>query len=177
MNHQPYETWILDDVELTGDQRHQMDMHLKDCSECRRLADGWHSAVKVIQTSPEVTLKAGFTRRFMDSLPERKVRRQRSLARRLFWGLSISAGAALMTGMGFLLTLNSPITWIVNSVNAVLDLASTFTVIQSTLQSWLNVIPLPLTLLLALAVLSWFSLIGSAWVFTMWKINQQGVQS
>jgi len=177
MNHQPYETWILDDVELTGEQRHQMDTHLKECSDCRRLADGWHSAVKVIRTSPEGTLKAGFTRRFMDSLPERKVRHQRSLARRLFWGLSISAGVVFMTGMGFLLTLNSPITWIVNSDNAVLNFLSTFSVIQSTLQSWLNISPLPLTLLLVLAVLSWFSLIGSAWVFTMWKINQQGVLS
>lgn len=177
MNHQPYETWILDEVELTGDERHQMDTHLKECSDCRRLADGWQNASKVIRTFTEVTPKVGFSRRFMDSLPERKVRRQRSLARRLFWGLSISAGLVLMTGMGFLLTLNSPITWIVNSVNSVLNFLSTLTVIQSTLQSWLNISPLPLTLLLALAVLSWFSLIGSAWVFTMWKINQQGVLS
>ena len=177
MKHSLYESWILEDVQLSEVQQQDLDAHLKECNECRRLADGWQNAAKMLHTSPEITVKPGFTRRFMDSLPERKARRQRSLARRLFWGLALSGGMTFLAAAIAFIAVKSPVALLVDFISGFLNLSTTISLVQSTLQRWLQISPLPLTIALSLVVISWISLISTAWVFTMWKINQQGVQS
>ena len=39
MNHQPFETWLLDDKVLTPTEKRELDSHLRTCKNCTALAE------------------------------------------------------------------------------------------------------------------------------------------
>ena len=89
----------------------------------------------------------------------------------------LSGGLTFLAAAIAFIAVKSPVALLVDFISGFLNLSTTISLVQSTLQRWLQISPLPLTIALSLVVISWISLISTAWVFTMWKINQQGVQS
>ena len=37
MSHQPYETWLFDEAELSSEQSQALQAHLQECQQCREL--------------------------------------------------------------------------------------------------------------------------------------------
>ena len=76
MDHQLYESWLLDDERLTAGQERELRLHLQDCLECAALA----RSNRVLRAAPMSTPPTGFVLRFQERLAaERKAQRLRSI--------------------------------------------------------------------------------------------------
>ena len=81
MNHQPFESWLLDDKYLSATEKRELASHLRDCRTCTALAETGLALRSAKVTSPA----AGFTLRFQQRLAAQKVAERR----RKLWGLII----------------------------------------------------------------------------------------
>lgn len=78
MNHQPFETWLLNEQPLTNEQKRELNAHLRVCMDCANLAE----TGTILRAKRMAVPDAGFTIRFQTRLAARRAleRRQR------FWG-------------------------------------------------------------------------------------------
>jgi len=103
MNHQPFETWLLDHSELTSEQHIQLESHLEECTQCRKLASALQVVEKALAGTSAISPAPGFLDRWRSSLPARRTNQHREESRRLLIGLSGGAALALLV----LIVLNS----------------------------------------------------------------------
>src|SRR5688572_27437288 len=91
MNHQPFETWLLDDKHLTTIEKRELDSHLRACKTCSALAQTGFA----LRSAKVVSPTAGFTLRFQEKLVLQKIAERR----RKLWGLIvlIVSGVSLLT--------------------------------------------------------------------------------
>ena len=90
MNHQPFESWLLDDKYLSATEKRELDSHLRDCSTCTALAETGLALRSAKVASPA----AGFTLRFQQRLAAQKIAERR----RRLWGLIV----LIVSGVGLL---------------------------------------------------------------------------
>lgn len=103
MNHQPFESWILDHKSLTAEQKKQLVTHLSTCKRCQQLDSAWHLAESQLKKALPVSPEPGFAARWRESLPARQAAHQKEDGRRWLIGLSSAAGLTLL----ILIVLNS----------------------------------------------------------------------
>ncbi len=94
MNHQLFEKWLLNKESLSADQRSQLKSHLEQCGKCRTLAASWEQAEARLNKVKYTEPRPGFSKRWLNSLPERRQLRTRNLVRTWLFSLG---GAALMS--------------------------------------------------------------------------------
>lgn len=82
MNHQPFETWLLNEQPLTTEQKRELDSHLRTCTHCTALVETGIALRNKRMVAPAV----GFTTRFQTRLAAQRVieRRKRFLGVILF---------------------------------------------------------------------------------------------
>ncbi len=73
MNHQLYETWLLEDQALNAEQRRELILHVRECRTCAAL----EYSNFALRATPAIPATAGFTNRFQARLV-----RQRAIERR-----------------------------------------------------------------------------------------------
>jgi hypothetical protein len=91
MDHRPFEDWLLDNKDLTSNEKRQLNAHLQTCHSCSALAEV-DLALKSIRVASPAD---GFTERFQVRLAARK----KALRQRNFWGfllLTISVFSVLV---------------------------------------------------------------------------------
>jgi len=77
MDHQSYETWLLDDERLTAGQERELRLHLQSCPQCAALAQ----SNRALRAAPMSAPPAGFALRFQARLAaERKAQRIRNIS-------------------------------------------------------------------------------------------------
>jgi hypothetical protein len=86
MNHQPFEKWLLDGAALNPTHHEQLQVHLKKCKTCSRLAVNLPRLEQKLTSTPAVKPRAGFAKRFQANLATRQAARQR----RQTWSIIIS---------------------------------------------------------------------------------------
>ncbi len=174
MNHQPFESWLLDDLPLASEQRRELDSHLRTCPRCTALAE----TGLALRAPRMVTPAPGFTQRFQARLEARRLaeRRQR------LWGLILFS----VTGVGILTWLTSPLLgrladspaeWINLVLGYLMFLISSVQVLTEVGSVLLRVVPgfVPPIMWMALAsVLGGMSLL---WTVSIWRFTRvpQGV--
>ena len=93
MDHQPFEDWLLNDERLTAGEEWELNLHLRGCAQCGKLA----RANRVLRAAPVATPPVGFALRFQQKLAaERKAKRIRNIL-----GLTL----ILVVGMGVMFLL------------------------------------------------------------------------
>lgn len=97
MNHQPFESWLLDEKPISHEQRRELDLHVRTCTYCSALLE----TGKLLSSARPVSPAAGFASRFEVRLTARKLEDRR----RRFWG------ALLFTlgGIGLFVWLAGPV--------------------------------------------------------------------
>jgi hypothetical protein len=85
MDHRPFEDWLLEDPPLTGEQKRQLQAHLRSCPTCAAL----HEVNLALAAARPVAPAAGFRARFQVRLAAHKAAQRRRLAAGL---LSLSVG-------------------------------------------------------------------------------------
>jgi predicted anti-sigma-YlaC factor YlaD len=77
MKHQPFETWIFQDERLAQDQRRELDLHLKSCSQCRTLSQAWQELAGRFASLKLALPAANFGTRWQERLALRRRQRAR----------------------------------------------------------------------------------------------------
>lgn len=77
MNHQQFETWILQDPDLNQEQQRALHLHLKGCSHCQAFYQAVHQVDHLFKIAPEPAPAPHFTARWMDRIERLEKRRNR----------------------------------------------------------------------------------------------------
>jgi hypothetical protein len=120
MNHQPYENWLLDENPLSESQANSLEEHLQRCTECSQLNLAWMAARRQLDLKPQMEPKAGFSKRWMDSLAERRTREHTRQTRRLFIGFGATSLALLVLWLIITLVTASPASMLAGLIETVL---------------------------------------------------------
>jgi hypothetical protein len=108
MSHQLYRDWLFEEEELLPEQSEELNLHLQQCDECRRLAHGWGQVLSQLSQAPIMDPMPGFGLRWRERLvAERMKAHQRHTsillvlftfgAAVLFLPLASEVGLALLT--------------------------------------------------------------------------------
>ena len=77
MNHQQFETWILQGPDLTKEQQRELHLHLKGCSRCQGFYQAIHQLDHLFKTAPETTPAPNFSARWMARIEHQERHRNR----------------------------------------------------------------------------------------------------
>jgi anti-sigma factor RsiW len=171
MNHQPFDTWLLEDKPLTADQKRELQAHLQACARCGALAEtgvALHAARERGLAAPA----AGFTLRFRGRLAVHKQaeRRRRSIGMLIFviGGLSLLAGLSL-TLLAPLFA--APAEWIALALSYVFFLTAALQALGDVGQMLLRVAPGFVPPFMWLVVASTLAGVGLLWVVSVWRLT------
>lgn len=172
MNHQPYETWLLDEPNLSPQDDAALQAHLQTCAQCRLVKTGWESARSRLNNHRMVSPEAGFSQRFTGSLAARRIRQaHQQQVRRLILGLSLGViGSAVLLGV------------VIFSVASPVDLLVRATAILTGSIAWWNRVSQlliaglqqPLVLIVWILLTSGLCLLAFGLLFTLWRISSKG---
>jgi hypothetical protein len=167
MNHQPFESWLLDDKPVTSRQKLELDAHLRICSYCNALAETGQALRSVKKVSPA----AGFAVRFQARLArQREVERRRRL-----WG------AILFTFGGLVMLLwiaapylasffAAPATWITALIGWGVFIFTTLQALEQAGRVLFEVIPGFLSPFAWMVLSSALAGIGLLWSVSIWRL-------
>jgi len=175
MVHQLIDNWLQDPAGMNAEQTRELQAHLADCPDCKRLYTGWQAAQNLISTQPVITAPAGFTARFQASLPERRKHAHRLQARK--FGI-ILVGAILSITILLLVRFFSA-----HSAVEVLSQGIQFLTIapQRVVEAryiiafWLGQIPVVYLIVAGFLLVSWTMLLPATWVLALRRSKHQGV--
>lgn len=170
MNHQPYETWILDEHPVSDEHKIALEEHLKTCPECVKLKRSWVMVEKTLISTPVKQAPARFVNDWKGSLAARKRAQEKKQARTLLISLC-SGGVAIMialaalflpefslisVGVGFVTTLVQLLTGLENFWSIIFRLSRS--------------IPVSTIIITGVLISSWIILACLAWGLSIWKL-------
>ena len=176
MNHQPFESWLLDDKHLNANEKRELDAHMRSCRYCTALAE----TGLALRSASVVSPAAGFTARFQSRLAAHKLAERR----RRLWGLILLTLSGLvligiLTGPFIKSFTSAPVEWLT-------ALTSYFLYVYTSLQAFVeaavvlvrmapNFIP-PYGWMVMLSTAAG---LGLAWVISIWRFSNkpQGVSA
>lgn len=75
MNHQQFETWILQEPDLKKERQRELHLHLKGCSRCQSFYQAVHQLDHLFKIAPDPAPPANFSTRWLDRIERRERRR------------------------------------------------------------------------------------------------------
>ncbi|MCJ7623047.1 MAG: hypothetical protein MUO76_06065 [Anaerolineaceae bacterium] len=177
MCHQPFETWILDEKDITDDERIMLQSHLDECGQCSKLQQSWLSARSKMELSQMLSPEPGFTSRWQDNLTKKlqeQQMRQVFKLRRFFLYLGTANVLTMILLVSFIMISGSPVNWLVSTLNQLLELTVWLGQTQHFVVSLIQALPpiFPITFWILLT--SGVSTLALIWVVSIWKISFQG---
>lgn len=176
MNHQPYETWILDDYPVTEKQKSELDYHLKECPDCSELSESWVKTGRTLKSPVIVSAPVYFVRSWKANLALRKYELERKQKRNLT--LLVGAGAVVVLfGLAALFLPGISIISIsVGLISSLVHLLNTLENVISIIVRSVQQIPAPTLVIISLILSSWFLFASVAWGVSIWKLATQRKQ-
>jgi hypothetical protein len=175
MNHQPFETWILDPLDLEEPDQTALRHHLEACQDCRQLQKKWLLLHQELRTPPILAPRPGFTRRWQAGMAERRLREQRRQAWKLFLLCSGAATAVLLIMVGYILLTSSPAAWIQAAMRTINGTLGAYSSMRDLATTWMSMTPLGLNVVIWAALIFSFCLLAITWAFAMWRTAFAGV--
>jgi hypothetical protein len=176
MSHQPFETWLFDEADLSSEQSVALRAHLLECEQCRGLQKAWKALDVKIQAAPMVSPQPGFSRRWRASLAERRARQQVLQVRRLFIGFLVAALITLLLMVVVFFLTASPLNLLVFLFEGVTKLVIQGSQLQHVIVPWLRTVPLIIPLAGWVILSSGLSLLSLFWIYSLWRIHSKGVR-
>jgi len=174
MNHQPFETWLLDDKVLTPTEKRELASHLRVCKTCSALAETGLAlrSARVVSPAP------GFAMRFQHKLAAQKLAEQR----RRLWGLIV----LIISGVGLLgwflapvlsSIAASPVEWLISAAGIFLFMFTSLQTFGEIAAVMLRMLPNFLPPYLWMVILSGLAGMGLLWAVSIWRFvrRPQGV--
>lgn len=174
MNHQPFETWLLDDKTLNPAEKRELDSHLRLCKTCSALAETGLALRSARVAAP----RGGFVLRFQNRLAAQKLAERR----RRLWGLIalLASGAGLFAWFAapLLSTIASnPVEWALSLASYLLYIFSSLQAIGGVIGVFIRMLPDFLPPYAWMVILSALSGGVLLWVVSIWRFARrpQGV--
>jgi anti-sigma factor RsiW len=177
MNHQPYETWILDEKELIPDQKMDLLEHLEKCPKCSGLEKHWKAARQEVKSMPVVAAPADFSRRFHASLAERRRLLALQQTRVLLISLVSSGVAILITLAVFLLPHTSIVSVMVSLFTTFFKLINSVTSLWIFLSSMLRSAPTGFLVSVGVMISLLVSMVSVLWAVSFYRITMKGMKT
>jgi predicted anti-sigma-YlaC factor YlaD len=177
MAHAPFESWILNDEQLSCNQVEELNEHLKNCSECACLYDNWKSVNIALKKSPTESPRPGFAARWQAGLEERRLRLQHEQIKRFFFIIGGANILSILIFIGFLLANNTWFNLLINALQQITTIIIWFTQTQQYVISLLQILPPFFSLTLWVLFTTSLSVITLIWAATLWRIVFRGVQT
>lgn len=176
MNHQPYESWILDDEKLDRSQQVELEEHLRDCPKCNKLQQSWAVARMQIKSAPVRQPAAGFSGRWQQSLAERKRYEESRQTRNLLLGLSGTALLLLIILAVIFMPDFSLIGLTVSAITTIVNISKGLSTFMELVTSITRTAP-PGVMILSVLILSTLtSVFCFIWGVSLWKLSRKGVK-
>lgn len=181
MSHQPFETWLFADEELTPQKNHTLASHLQDCEDCRKLSDALHQVTDVMASSKDPLPVPGFTQRWQQRLIIHRHQKQQ----RRMWLMTIGLFAIAGFILTALLFLNhQTVNWVYELSQFIANFslaAAKANQAWSILQSITGALPIliPIGIVLGFGLLSAMSVMVITWIRSLvrlYKPIKEGVQ-
>ena len=173
MNHQPYETWILDDQPTAQKERNELEQHLKDCPDCIRLSESWKRVDKALSNPVVAPAPAYFLRDWKANLAIRKFELERRRKRNLMVLLGSVALVILFILAALLVPGVSIISISVALISSLVALLNTLENLITLIVRSIQQVP-PRSLIITTVILSsWFLFATVAWGVSIWKLATQ----
>jgi len=172
MSHQLFEAWILSEEQLDPQQQQALDMHLKECKQCRALSSALNEVAVQFNSTPAPLPTAGFTTRWQNRLSI--YRQQREQRKMWFLTLGLFAIAGLIFSVLILLNLNNT-----NWFYEIGQFIASFSLMAARVQRFLNGITslytafpilIPIVVIFGIGTLSAITALTVAWFSTMIKL-------
>ena len=174
MSCQPFEDWLLNDKRLTGEEKREINSHLRICPRCAAISETGFAlrAARVIRPAP------GFAARFESRLAAQKIAERR----KRLWGLFLLtfAGIGLFSGLAapyVYVIASAPVEWLTSAIGYFLFIVTSLQVVLEACSVFLEVIPdilPPYAWMMFISALAGFSLL---WTVSIWRFSRapQGV--
>lgn len=174
MNHQPFETWLLDDKVLNPTEKRELTSHLRECKNCSALAE----TGLALRSSHVVAPAPGFTMRFQQKLAVQKAAEQR----RRLWGLIV----LILSGVGLLgwflapvliSIATSPVEWLISAAGLLLFVFTSLQAFGEIVTVIARMLPDFLPPYMWMVILSGLAGMGLLWAVSIWRFARrpQGV--
>lgn len=170
MNHQPFETWLLEDKHLSKVEKHELDSHLRTCKPCSALAE----TGLALRSAKVISPAAGFTVRFQQRLAAQKVAERR----RRFWGLIV----LIVGGLGLLswavapyvyAFISAPVEWLTAAVGYFLFLFTSAQAFSEILKVLARILPSFIPPYVWMVMLSALAGLGLLWIVSIWRFARK----
>lgn len=175
MNHQPFESWILDEEPLAKQQLSELEDHLLCCPSCKSLQESWLIAKHQIKSAPVKQAAPGFSMRWQSSLKERREAEERAQSRTLFIWIGCIIAVLLIS----LAVIAMPeISIITVMITLVTNLVTFSTSLDGLLQFVLSItrsVPPTTLILVAIGLSSLLSIVSFIWGLSIWRMSRKGV--
>jgi len=174
MNHQPFESWLLDDKHLSANEKRELDAHVRTCRYCSALAE----TGLALRSTSVVSPAAGFTARFQSRLTAHKIAERR----RRLWGLILLAvtGAILLGILAAPLIktfVSSPVEWFTALTSYFLYVYTSFQAFGDIASVLARMAPNFIPTYGWMVMLSTVAGLGLIWIISIWRFSNkpQGV--
>jgi len=178
MNHQPFETWILNDaMELSQDQTFELKRHLESCRDCQQLYQNWQTARSFLTISSSVSPLPGFTMRWQNSLAIRQAAQRKRQIRKIFSFLILGI---LITSLMLFLYANTYLglsNVLVTMIKELAILSLSFAKITLIARSLMNVLPPIIPIGAWILSTTTFTALTAAWLVAIWQVAIKGVEN
>lgn len=126
MDHYPFKSWILDEIELDQEQRRRLEEHLAVCPQCAQLSRSLNTALQTIRSAPEMAAPPDFTRKWVASLEARRREQEKKQARTLTIVLASTALIVALVSLYIFLPELSLISMAAGTISAVVGVLNGF---------------------------------------------------
>lgn len=174
MNHQPFETWLLDDKYLTPAEKRELDSHLRECKTCTALAE----TGLALRATRAVSPAPGFAMRFQQRLAAQK----HAERRRVLWGmlLMITLGLGLFGWLAAPVVMSiaaAPLQWLFSAGSYFLYLFTSLQAFGEMIRVLARVMPDFIPPYAWMVLLSAFAGMALLWMISLWRFarNPLGV--
>jgi hypothetical protein len=176
MDHQPFETWILDDsFHISETQAKELKAHLEICSRCQNLKNNWESAHASLINTSTISPAPGFIKRWETRFVEKRLRQQKQQIRNLLLILFIGIAAFSLLLGSYLLATTNPADLLVMLLKSITQAALFTDQIGRIFSLLLGILPPVVPIGFWILVTTTFSALSITWGVVMWRISFKGV--
>lgn len=173
MSHQPYESWIFDEVPLSPEERVALQDHLENCTACRDLHQSWSDARSQMKNLPMRAPSKGFSQRWSLSL---NTRREFKTRNQTWWFFLVIAGGAsisLLLMASQILILGSPFDLLLTILHKSIHFAAHTSNIFKVLITGIQIIPTAIIIPAGILFLLVFLALCFMWFFSLSYISKK----
>jgi hypothetical protein len=169
MNHQPFETWLLEERSTTPEQERELQLHLKACKYCTAL----YETGVALQSKQMDSPAPGFTDRFKKRLAAQHIAERRHK----LWGLIVLVLGAIallfgLAGSTLLSIVNSPAEWLTLGIGYLLFVITSLQAFAEFGLVLLHVVPDFIPPLGSMVIVSAIAGLSLLWTVSIWRFTR-----